>query len=48
MADHVIDANRVKTSNVDFGEPGFQQPAYGLAALGAQHTPLRRDATAQR
>jgi hypothetical protein len=26
MADHVIDANWVKTSNVDLGESGFQQP----------------------
>ena len=25
MADHVIDANWVKTSNVDLGESGFQQ-----------------------
>jgi hypothetical protein len=47
-ADHVIDAHRVQSLRAEFGEPGLQQPAHGLAALGAQHALLRGHATAQR
>jgi hypothetical protein len=47
-AHHVIDADRLEASLVELGQARLEQPAHGLAALGAEFTALGRLAAAKR
>jgi hypothetical protein len=47
-ADHVVDAHAVKTPVLELEHARLEQPADGLAALGAQLAVLGRSAAAQR